>query len=83
MDQNTAMVAVFAVTAGCTVLGVIVSGILKLRTNKNAKTVVESLAAVEQRFARVELALDDLTAELARLSEGQQSVQRPVDRISS
>jgi hypothetical protein len=87
VDQNSAMVAIFAVTGGCAIVGIIVSGILKLRTNKNAKTVVESLQAVEQRFARVEVALDDLTAELARLSEGQQSVQRllaqrPVDRIS-
>jgi hypothetical protein len=88
MDQNTAMVAVFSVAAGCAIVGIIVSGILKLRSSKNTKTVVESLESVEQRFARVEVALDDLTAELARLSEGQQSVQRllaqrPVDRISS
>jgi hypothetical protein len=31
-----------------------------------------ALAAVEQRLARVEVALDDLTTELGRVTEGQQ-----------
>jgi hypothetical protein len=35
-----------------------------------------TLQALEQRFARVEVALDDLSAEISRLGEGQQFVTK-------
>jgi hypothetical protein len=46
-----------------------------------------ALAAVEQRLARLEVAVDDMTAALAQVKEGQQMVtrllgERAVDRVS-
>jgi hypothetical protein len=43
-----------------------------------------ALAAVEQRLARVEVALDELTAEFGRIAEGQQLLTKALtDRVAS
>lgn len=59
-------VAFFATTA------VTVLGIAKIRASKSAAQGSVGFDVVEKRLARVEVALDDLAAELARVTEGQQ-----------
>jgi hypothetical protein len=59
-------VAFFATTA------VTVLGIAKIRSQRSAAQGSVGFDVVEKRLARVEVALDDLAAELARVTEGQQ-----------
>jgi prefoldin subunit 5 len=40
----------------------------------------EELDAIEKRLARLEVAIDDMTAELARLSDGQQFVGKLLEQ---
>lgn len=73
MDKNSAMVAIFAISAGLAFVAIIMGAIVKMRgASKDVRNVTDSLQAMEQRFARVEVALDDMAAELVRVAQGQQ-----------
>lgn len=68
MDQNEAVVAVLSTVSGCATLLTIVWLWFKSR----GKAGPAALNALENRLARVEVALDDVTAELGRMTESQQ-----------
>jgi hypothetical protein len=77
MDHNTAIVAVFSVVAAAVPLSVVGNALLKRwSAPKESPGVRESLDAMQERFARVEVALDELTAELGRVSESNQFLTR-------
>lgn len=68
MDSNIAAVAVLTTLAGCgTLLGIV---FMWFRGRKNVGA--QALGSLENRLARVEVALDDVTAELTRATEAQQ-----------
>jgi hypothetical protein len=68
VDQNEAIVAVMS-TAICAATLISLVGLwFKGRKNVAASTV----ASFENRLARVEVALDDVTAELGRMTDAQQ-----------
>lgn len=68
MDQNEAIVTVVTLAICAATLLSIVRMWLKGRQNVGASTV----ASFENRLARVEVALDDVTAELGRMTDAQQ-----------
>ena len=68
MDQNDAIVAVMSVAICAATLLSLVRMWLNGRKNVGASTV----ASFENRLARVEVALDDVTAELGRMTDAQQ-----------
>ncbi|HTA74492.1 MAG TPA: hypothetical protein VK733_09480 [Gemmatimonadaceae bacterium] len=68
MDQNDAIVAVLSMAIGAATLLTLVRLWLNGRKNVAAATV----ASFENRLARVEVALDDVTAELSRMTDAQQ-----------
>ena len=68
MDQNEAIVAVVSTAICAATLISLVGQWLKGRKNVAASTV----ASFENRLARVEVALDDVTAELGRMTDAQQ-----------
>jgi len=70
MEQNEAIVAVLSMAVGCTTLITLVGMWLKYRKNKGVGA--DALGSVENRLARVEVALDDVTAELGRVAESHQ-----------
>jgi hypothetical protein len=73
MNNNEAAAAVFLFAGMTIVLWKIIDTWAKTRLgrkNNQADTqLAETLQSLEQRFARVEVALDDLTGELHRVSE--------------
>jgi hypothetical protein len=68
VDQNEAIVAVLSMAIGAATLLTLVRLWLNGRKNVAAATV----ASFENRLARVEVALDDVTAELGRMTDAQQ-----------
>jgi hypothetical protein len=68
VNPNDAIVAVLSMAIGAATLLSIVGMWLKGRKNVAASTV----AGFENRLARVEVALDDVTAELGRMTDAQQ-----------
>ncbi len=77
MDQNDAIVAVLSMAIGGATLITLVRLWLNGRKNVAAATV----ASFENRLARVEVALDDVTAELSRMTDAQQLLTKTlVDR---
>jgi hypothetical protein len=77
VDQNDAIVAVLSMAIGAATLLTLVRLWLSGRKNVAAATV----ASFENRLARVEVALDDVTAELSRMTDAQQLLVRTlVDR---
>jgi hypothetical protein len=77
VDQNDAIVAVLSMAIGAATLLTLVRLWLNGRKNVAAATV----ASFENRLARVEVALDDVTAELSRMTDAQQLlVKTLVDR---
>ncbi|HXB26769.1 MAG TPA: hypothetical protein VNV25_18730 [Gemmatimonadaceae bacterium] len=77
MDQNDAIVAVLSMAIGAATLLTLVRLWLNGRKNVAAATV----ASFENRLARVEVALDDVTAELSRMTDAQQLLTKTlVDR---
>lgn len=77
MDQNDAIVAVLSMAIGGATLITLVRLWLNGRKNVAAATV----ASFENRLARVEVALDNVTAELSRMTDAQQLLTKTlVDR---
>lgn len=77
MDDASVFALLSVLVSGVLCVALISWTMIKLRgVPKNTQQVTDSLEAMEKRFARVEVALDDVTTELNRLSEGQQAVQR-------
>jgi hypothetical protein len=77
VDQNDAIVAVLSMAIGAATLLTLVRLWLNGRKNVAAATV----ASFENRLARVEVALDDVTAELSRMTDAQQLLTKTlVDR---
>jgi hypothetical protein len=70
MNGNETAALVFLIAGCCFVVGVIANVFLKLRAPRKDAALTEALQSLEQRFARVEVALDDVTSELHRVSEG-------------
>ena len=68
MDQNEALVAVLSMAIGAATLISLVGMWFKGRRNIAAS----ALSSFENRLARVEVALDDVTAELGRMTDAQQ-----------
>jgi hypothetical protein len=68
MDQNEAIVAVLSMAIGGGLLFSFIS--LWFKSRKGAGP--SQLASLENRLARVEVALDDVTAELGRMTESHQ-----------
>jgi hypothetical protein len=77
VNQNDAIVAVLSMAIGAATLITLVGLWLKGRKSVAASTV----ASFENRLARVEVALDDVTAELSRMTDAQQLLTKTlVDR---
>jgi hypothetical protein len=77
VNQNDAIVAVLSMAIGAVTLITLVGLWVKARKNVAASTV----ASFENRLARVEVALDDVTAELGRMTDAQQLLTKTlVDR---
>jgi hypothetical protein len=68
MDQNEAIVTVLVLALSCVTVLSIIKMWFAHRRNANPN----ALATVESRLARVEVALDDVTAELGRMTEANQ-----------
>jgi len=68
VDQNEAVVTVLTIGLCASTLIIIVKAWFKSRQNVSASTV----AQFENRLARVEVALDDVTTELGRMTDAQQ-----------
>jgi hypothetical protein len=68
MDQNEAIVAVMSTATGCATLLTIVWLWFRARRSVAAA----QLASFENRLARVEVALDDVAAELGRVTDSTQ-----------
>jgi hypothetical protein len=69
MTHEIATVAVFGIVGVVAIIGMCLQVLLKLRRPREDAGVSASLQSLEQRFARVEVAIDDLTTELHRVSE--------------
>jgi hypothetical protein len=69
MNNNEATALVFLIAGLCFALAIIANVVVKLRAPRKDAGVADTLQALEQRFARVEVALDDVTSELHRVSE--------------
>ena len=77
MDQNESIVAVMSIAISAATLITLVRLWVKGRQSVPASTV----ASFENRLARVEVALDDVTAELSRMTDAQQLLTKTlVDR---
>jgi hypothetical protein len=77
VEQNEAIVAILSTAIGAATLLSLMGMWLKARKNVAASTV----AAFENRLARVEVALDDVTAELGRMTDAQQLLTKTlIDR---
>jgi hypothetical protein len=64
------MVALIVLISGATTMVVAALwAFVKLRVGRKPDGMAETLQSLEQRFARVEVAIDDLTGELHRVSE--------------
>jgi hypothetical protein len=73
MTRYDTTAAVFFFVSAAAVLWKLLDTYVKVRASrKSPDGVAETLQSLEQRFARVEVALDDLTTELGRLAQGQQ-----------
>jgi hypothetical protein len=72
MNNNDAAAAVFLFLCGAVVIWKLLDTYVKVRGSRKNDGVAETLQVLEQRFARVEVALDDLTTQLGRVAEGQQ-----------
>ena len=71
MNPHVIAAVVVPISMGATIVAVVV---LVLRHRRSRTQSIEDPAAatvVEQRLARVEVALDEVTTELARLTDGQ------------
>ena len=71
MNPDVIAAVVVPISMGATIVAVVV---LVLRHRRSGARSIEEPAAatvVEQRLARVEVALDEVTSELARLTDGQ------------
>lgn len=73
MNNNETAAAVFFFIGMTIVVWKALDTLLKLRGGRKSDTgntaVAETLQSLEQRFARVEVAIDDLTSELHRVTE--------------
>ena len=76
MTDNEALVAVFFAATACAIVFMMINALIKLKRPRPEPGLAESVKALEQRFARVEVALDDLSSELTRVAEGQQFVTK-------
>jgi hypothetical protein len=72
VDQNEAIVAVLSFAIGAATLLSLIGMWLRARRSVPAS----ALQSVESRLARVEVALDDVTAELGRMTDAQQLVAK-------
>jgi hypothetical protein len=72
MEPTEAVVASLAVFMSCITVIALVGTWLKHRKNVG----VEALARFENRLARLEVALDDVTAELGRMTESHQTLAK-------
>jgi hypothetical protein len=69
MTSNETTALVFLIAGLCAAIAIIANVVIKLRAPRKDAGVADTLQALEQRFARVEVALDDVTNELHRVSE--------------
>ena len=76
MTDNETLSVVFLIVGCVVALGIFANLVIKLRGTRKDTGIAEALQALEQRFARVEVALDDVTTELHRVSEGQGSMTK-------
>lgn len=72
MDKNEAIVAVLTIS----MCAVTLLGIVKMWFRSRQNVATSTVAQFENRLARVEVALDDVTAELSRMTEAQQLLTR-------
>ena len=74
MDKNQAIVTVFTLAVSAATLLSLVRMWFNARRNVGASTV----ASFENRLARLEVALDDVTAELGRMTDAQQLLTKAI-----
>jgi hypothetical protein len=68
VNPNDAIVAVLSMAIGAATL----LGLVRLWVNGRKNVAAATVASFENRLARVEVALDDVTAELSRMTDAQQ-----------
>lgn len=68
MDQNEAVVTVVTLAICAATL----LGIIRMWFRSRQNVAASAVASFENRLARVEVALDDVTAELGRMTDAQQ-----------
>jgi hypothetical protein len=76
MSDNDLMGLLIAAVTFLVPTTMLLRALMKKWSSPAAAPVEGTLQALEQRFARVEVALDDLSVEIARLGEGQQFVTK-------
>jgi phosphatidate phosphatase APP1 len=69
MSNNETAATVFFIIGAALVLWKLLDTFVKVRGTRKNDGTSQSLQALEQRFARVEVAIDDLTSEVHRVTE--------------
>jgi phosphatidate phosphatase APP1 len=69
MNNNETAATVFFIIGAALVLWKLLDTFVKVRGTRKNDGTSDSLQALEQRFARVEVAIDDLTSEVHRVTE--------------
>jgi hypothetical protein len=72
VDRYTAIVAMTALISGTVLLAVLAQAFVQVRANRAAKQVPDaSFARIDDRLSRIEQAIDAMSVEVERISEGQ------------
>jgi hypothetical protein len=69
MNKNDVTAFVFFVVGAAAIVWKLLDTYMKVRGTRKNDNTAETLQALEQRFARVEVAIDDLTSEIHRVTE--------------
>jgi hypothetical protein len=72
LDRYTAIVAMTALISGTILLSVLAQAFVQLRAGRAAKKAPDvSFSRIEDRLSRIEQAIDAMSVEVERISEGQ------------
>ena len=77
MDENIARLGVAAIVGGTICISMIAMAIARMVTSRRRKDLPEaSVARLEERLERMELAIDAMATEVERVAEGQRFTSR-------
>ena len=77
MDENIARMAIAAIIGGTIAISMIAMAVAKMVSSRRRRDLPESsVARLEQRLERMELAIDAMATEVERVAEGQRFTSR-------